>query len=144
MAPTYLCRFPGSHSDPAHVAPHFSVLVVMNVFLGLVVLGLAIGALVVGAYLSAISFHEAMEKVAPQFRGTLTARFAADPYIWSASAPRALRRRYVLGGALFLLGLGSLLLLVWLAKRDPVVLCFLIGIVAAALLLTWRVLRYGL
>lgn len=103
----------------------------------------AIVATVIGTWLSQSVFFEAVAKLPPTLQDPLTSRYAVDPYIWTESAFRPLRKRYALGNGLLIIAFA-----LWALIAMPYQTglgAALAGIAVIGLIfLGYRMLRYGL
>lgn len=99
----------------------------------------------VGAWFFQSALFEASSKVAPHLQGALTARFAFDPYIWSPAAPRALRRRYVIGQVFLLCGSALGATSAWMNDfRHAGAIIAVLAFAGCVGQLIFRSIRYGL
>jgi hypothetical protein len=88
------------------------------------------------------AWDEAEKKVPLEFRQPHWIRFAIDPFVWSRSASRSLRRRYVVTQGFGVLGLAFFTAMI--VQRFPhfAVLPAVVTLIAAGGL-GWRCFRHG-
>ena len=103
----------------------------------------AIVVTALGAWLSQTTFFAAVAKLPAPLQEPMTSRFAVDPYIWTESAFRPLRRRYAAGQALLILAF-ALWALVAIPHRTDIAVALGVVAGAGATFLGYRILRYGL
>lgn len=98
----------------------------------------------IGVWLFQSAFFEASSKVASHLQDSLTVRFAVDPYIWSPSASRRLRRRYVVAQAILAVAALLWAQVAWTSDLRPVAIILTVMAIGIVCLLTFRSIRHGL
>ena len=98
----------------------------------------------IGIWLFQNAFFEASGKVASHFQDPETVRYAVDPYIWSPSASRSLRRRYAAGHAIFSAAVLLWAWIIWMSGAALMAGILTVMAIGMAGILAFRAIRHGL
>jgi hypothetical protein len=87
-------------------------------WLDVLLLGLMVASMLVAGWVN--SARAEAEKTVPlQFRESGQIKWMIDPYVWSRAASPTIRRRYLITGGVFVLGMTCLTISVWRHKGYP-------------------------
>lgn len=82
-------------------------------------LGLLVAAMLVAGWGLNSAWDEAEKTIPLQFRERGLIEWMIDQYVWSRAASPAIRRRYLITGGVFVLGMTCVTVLVWRHAGTP-------------------------